>query len=47
MRGGLDVLENDGCGLNNANGDCFGVHIDCLNQNRGPRLTLTVLSRCI
>ena len=47
MTGVLDVYENNGFGLNHANGDCFRVHIGCLNRNHGPMEMLTVLSRCI
>ena len=45
MRGGLDVYENNGFGLNHANGDCFRVHIGCLNRTCGPMEMLTGLSR--
>ena len=45
--GVLDVYKSNGFGLNDANGDCFRVHMGSLNRNRAPMVTLTVLSRCI
>jgi hypothetical protein len=45
--GVLDVYENNGFGLNGAYGDCFRVHVACLNRKNGPMGMITVLSGCI